>query len=594
MARDRKHRNKSFWYRNRGWLRVVIILIVVGAGLCFAYWLSTLGAKKIDPREFTYNLVSREEAQAILDESMALEARFLEMSALREPNEEDLAVLEQAIDKQQEYLGALGGYDVEATKRLESLRTLYQDTGAAPFYSDSLTAEREAMQFEAEDDFDQALSKYRRAANLQRSINEDYQLSSRRDVGRLTRLERKVQELRAGPLWNASLEAEKKATEAAAKEDWESAKSHLREAIELQKELNLEFRGLRYADVTRLSKLEVELASLESSNLYEEITAMVEQSEAALAEKKYTEAAEMLRKASRLQGQLNYEHPHSRFASESLADEYDNRAADALSSELGEEILSEIEVLDQSLRDRKAWIAAEMIPSLYNKAELFRENYPRSTMLTDEMLLKLQFLNYVKEDIPMLQDRILGLLLPIPGQSDWYMTRIEVPQSLYRSIMLANPSRNEGDTLPVDSVNWYEAEEFCQKLSWVLGLPVRLPSKEEHDIAVGSLRYVDLDLISWNAQNSDDRTHEVGTKEPNAEGFHDLLGNVGEWLSFDDVSGSGEAYIAGGDAEDSVDMLADVPYVIDNTRRRNRMTGFRFVVNLNFESHGSTAKATDS
>ncbi len=559
-----------------------MILGLLGAGLGFAYWLSTMGAKNIDPYDYEYEVVSREEAQVILDESMALEAKFLDMSALREPSEEDMEILNQAIDKQEEYLSALGGYDITATKRLENLRTLYQDTAAASQYASSLEAEREAMAFETEEDFDQALSKFRRAAALQRNINEEYPLSNRRDMGRLTRLERKVMELRAGPLWKATLKAESQATEATEKSDWEAAKTHLREAINLQKELNQEFRGLRYADVTRLSRLEVELASLESSDLHEEIEAMVAEGKAAMEQKQYTEAAEKLRTASRLQRRLNQSHRHSRFASESIANEYEQMAADALSSELGEEILKEIAILDQSLRDRKAWIAAEMIPGLYDKAELFRENYPRSTMLTDDLLLKLQFLNYVKEDIPMLQERILGLLLPISEDSDWFMSRLEVPQALYYSVMLSNPSRNKGDTLPVDSVNWYEAEEFCQKVSWVLGMPVRLPNKTEHDTAVGSLRYVDLDLISWNAQNSGDTTHEVGTKDANTEGYYDLLGNVGEWLSLDSaLLGDGEAYVAGGDAEDSVDVLADVPYVIDNPRRRNRMTGFRFVVNLN-------------
>ncbi|MDP0497256.1 MAG: SUMF1/EgtB/PvdO family nonheme iron enzyme [Verrucomicrobiota bacterium JB024] len=590
---SRHRRERSFFYSHRVLFRVLATLLAIGVGLGVAYVLSQLGPKNINPADITYTNNS-EEALKLLDASKKLEAQFVEISALREPNAEDIAILEQAIAKQEAYKQALGGYNSEAGQRLLSLQTLYQDTLAAQQYRESLMAERQGANYESQGDAEMALRNYRKATELQKKINEDFPLSNRRDVSRLTQLERKVNELRARPLWNDSNEAERLSKAAAEKGDWAEAKKQLTEAIHLQKEINLEFRGLHYADVTRLSRLEVDLASMESSDLYENIQSLETKGKEALAQKEYRAAAEDLNAAARLQRRLNDEHAQSRFASNKRADELREMATDALSREVGEEIITELAELDESLRQRQVWQAGEIIPGLFEKVEAFRESYPRSTLLTEDTVIKLRFLKFIKNDIALLQDRIYGQLLPVPGTEGWHMTRYEVTQALYNSIMLNNPSRHVGETLPVDSVNWGEASEFCQKVSWILGLPARLPYKDEFDAAVGSLRYVNLNDISWNAENSGNETHDVGTKEPNAAGYYDLLGNVDEWLASVEILADGQVYVAGGTAEDSIDHLADVPVDLTNPRRRDRMGGFRLVANLNPPSQDADANAPDS
>ncbi|MFC4334206.1 formylglycine-generating enzyme family protein [Salininema proteolyticum] len=105
--------------------------------------------------------------------------------------------------------------------------------------------------------------------------------------------------------------------------------------------------------------------------------------------------------------------------------------------------------------------------------------------------------------------------------------------------------------LPVDSVSWPDALEFCNALSaredlcpayaldggdavWDPAADgYRLPTEAEWERAcrAGTTgpRYGNLDDIAWYRGNSGERPHPVGRKAPNGWGLHDMLGNVWEW-----------------------------------------------------------------
>jgi eukaryotic-like serine/threonine-protein kinase len=82
---------------------------------------------------------------------------------------------------------------------------------------------------------------------------------------------------------------------------------------------------------------------------------------------------------------------------------------------------------------------------------------------------------------------------------------------------------------PAVGMTWNEAAQFA---SWV---GARLPTEAEWEYAAragttGS-RYGAVDAIAWHIGNSNDVKRDVGTKEPNAWGLYDMLGNVHEWVA---------------------------------------------------------------
>ena len=129
-----------------------------------------------------------------------------------------------------------------------------------------------------------------------------------------------------------------------------------------------------------------------------------------------------------------------------------------------------------------------------------------------------------------------------------YFGKYEVTQAQWRAIMGYNPSYFRGDiSLPVEKVSWNECQEFIEKLNACAevkqaGITFRLPTEEEWEYAcrAGSTgeyglladgREGTIDEMGWYEDNSDDKTHPVGQKKPNAWGLYDMYGNVYEWTA---------------------------------------------------------------
>ena len=503
------------------------------------------------------------------------------MLVLREPRPEDMNLLKKALDKQKEYLGAIAGVDSEAYDRQLNLEERYQNLAAERLLLVSLDLESKAEALARSRDYANARAKYLEAHEQQKQINETFPLSSAYNVGRATRLQRQARYFTAEPLLQRSLALENEADLLIEAKEWKEAEERLKQAMDLQDKLNREYRGTNQASVSRLEALRVKLVGILSGQSYLEVQRVAKLADERRAANENLEAAAIYQEAARLQGQLNENYRDSPYASSERLSEYQRKSQTSESFELGLEIERNHDFMQQLLSERRTFEAAEVIVLLRRDIRQMQESFPRSSLNDDDLQLKIRYLNLVQSDLGFIQDRIYGALLPIPEIEAWRMLRTEVPQALYSLIMGTNPSRNQGDLRPVDSISWLEAKNFCERLSWILGQPVRLPTENEFRQALGRLRYIVLEEHVWSVSDAVGVPQAVGTKEPFASGFYDLLGNISEWLeSIDRFETEGALHI-GGHAQDRIESIFTVPLREAPRGERNRLTGFRIVVKVN-------------
>ncbi len=140
--------------------------------------------------------------------------------------------------------------------------------------------------------------------------------------------------------------------------------------------------------------------------------------------------------------------------------------------------------------------------------------------------------------------------------SPFYICRHEVTQAEWSSVLGHNPAYNAGPDHPVERISWEDAVNYCNNRSIREGLQpcyrgymddlycdfgangYRLPTEAEWEYAArggargrgfsfsGSNSLAD---VAWYSHNSGQKSHRVGSRDPNELGLYDMSGNVWEW-----------------------------------------------------------------
>ncbi|MBQ6268754.1 MAG: formylglycine-generating enzyme family protein, partial [Bacteroidetes bacterium] len=151
----------------------------------------------------------------------------------------------------------------------------------------------------------------------------------------------------------------------------------------------------------------------------------------------------------------------------------------------------------------------------------------------------------------------------------YWIGETEVTHALWEAIMGKdnNPSYYLGSYQnPVNSINYYKANEFIEQLNKKTGLKFRLPTEAEWEYAAKGghksngffHRYSgssNLDEVGWYKTNNHSvLIQEVAQKQPNELGIYDMSGNVAEWCL-------GKFIISDGSSEvDPLEIMIDGIY----------------------------------
>jgi len=560
------HRKRSSPTRVN-WLLVIIFAVVIFGSF---YALSSLGPRSVTGG--SEDRVTDQVALELLERSREREERFGELLLEGVVDANDVEVLSEAIALQKRYIAALPARDFMAENRLEKLERRYSE-----YMGEILAREADFLETRARAETDprEKLSLLQEAIAVREDIRDRYGASSRNDMGYLSKLRRETSTMEIQPIYERSLALEEEGDELTENREFKTAVARYNEAANLQEEINRNYSNLSLAQPRRAARLREKEATVLSGEFRRQIDELIREANDLVYEEKYEEAATAFSRAREMQRNLNLEYPRSPYASrgreERLRVQMQNASAHSSYERLGDlEIL-----LNRSLREENFDEARLLIEQISDRISRFELRYSLSTLPIKPLADRILYLDRKKGLLEQIQAAVESDLRPIPGEPSSLLYATEVPQYLYELVMDANPSRNAGMDLPVETVSLAEAEDFVSRVGWILAREARLPTLGEFKAAAEAVASM---------QNFEVYSSSSGTNEPqpveslsaDENGYFHLLGNVSEMVILSDAVG--DVGSLGGNLRTLEDQMREfIPTKID-PGERNRMVGFRFVV----------------
>ena len=561
-----KARGYEFWLKVRVPL-LIIVLAALGVASLLLYTSDRRSTRQTE-REFT-----PEQAEALRQRSLELEATFEKIRQEKfELKDADIAILEEALRVQEEYIDARQSVGTENARQHSLRRRLHLIRGEA-LRHESEQAEAGAMEA-AKTDEDAAVALLRRAVACEQEIETKWGFSGLAEVGRRARLETRLRRLESAPLWRQGRALEEEGEKLFADGKFAAAAAKFDQAIECETDFVARYRDVRDTEFGRVDKLAERRETAMSGEAWSAIRAHRAKAEAAEKSGDWPAATQSWQAAVDAFARLLTDFPKSNFADRAQEAGIAIRLNFArFHDDIAALRLRAVE-LRAHLRARRADEAVRVAESLVVEARRLAEANTGVFLEADEERKELE---YLAANAAVIRGVLPGIdqnLRPVPN-TPVRIFRTEIPQGLYASVMGVNPSSTRREANPVESVTYAEAEAFATRLGWILGGRVRLPSPAEFGAAAGDLSQPAKVNQAWTAENTDgSQLRTVGTSAPNALGIHDLVGNVEEWA----LSGPEElraAALGGSIATPAGKSLAVRPAF---KREKSRTLGFRIVI----------------
>ncbi len=556
--------------------KVIFFVLLASVFLGAAYILPMMGPKGAVDTPDADRRVGEAAAKDLVVKSIAIEDEYKKRVGINPPKEADIRLLEGAVSALEEYERLSESVERVQIVRLRDMRKIVETFRSGELHNKMLSFEQKAVDMEKALNYEAAADAYREAILIQSEINVRYPNSQYSSEYKTGEMSRNIKLLEARPLYEETMRAEEAAKAAVLAKDWQRAKTEYNIAINAQHKIHQNFPDLRYANHARLRSLEREYDSLLSADLHDRISQLLKKAQSAAKNGKNMEVADCYHDAIQAQKQLNKDFVNSKFYSQENIKNWEIQKERALSADEGALLSGKYKKIQEGLRSGNVVDIIPLIEPLLYASEKFKAAYPNNTLIDETIILKLRYLNYIKNGLAEIQKTVNESLHPKLYNEKWNLMKCEVWQDLYSFVMQDNPSRNKtSGKNPVEFMVYEDAERFCTRLSWIMGRGVSLPTEEIFRQAIGDTKYINLNEIAWHSQNSGGATREVMTRRCNDLGYYDLLGNVSEYLkSYDGVI----IKVMGGGVQTSTDIMLSLRAEEIPQNQRSRDTGFRVMV----------------